>query len=89
LPAPDPNQTEVLEGLGFAYYLTENCHQALPRLERAMALRPPGVAVLNASGGCHQELGRLYEAREMFELSLSANPGQDAVRMRLSELSGR
>ena len=81
-----PDQAEVIEGLGFAYYLLKDCEKALPRLEYAMALRPPDISVLNATGDCYQQLGRVRKAREMFELSLSVNPNQEGVVSRLSEL---
>jgi tetratricopeptide (TPR) repeat protein len=81
-----PDQAEVIEGLGFAYYLVKDYENALPRLEYAMALRPPDISVLNATGDCYEQLGRADKAREMFELSLSVNPNQEGVRSRLSEL---
>lgn len=81
-----PNQPEVVEGLGFAYYLQNNCQMSLPHLEHAMSLRPPEASLLNAAGDCFQQVGRPDKAREMFELSLSVNPGQDAVRARLAAL---
>jgi Flp pilus assembly protein TadD len=82
-----PEQPEVVEGLGFAYYLQGNCEMALPRLELAMALRPPEASLLNAAGDCFEQVGRPEKAREMFELSLSVNPGQEAVRARLATLA--
>ena len=81
-----PDQAEVVEGLGFAYYLVKDYGEALPRFEHAMALRPPDITVLNATGDCYQRLGRADKAREMFELSLSVNPNQEGVRIRLLEL---
>ena len=81
-----PDRPEVVEGLGFAFYVLQDYEMALPRLEHAMALRPPDIAVLNATGDCYQKLGRTDKAREMFELSLSVNPNQDGVRARLVEL---
>ena len=86
LEAGYPDQAEVVEGLGFAYYLVKDYENALPRLEYAMALRPPDISVLNATGDCYQQLGRADKAREMFELSLSVNPNQEGVRIRLLEL---
>lgn len=84
-----PDAAEVIEGLGFAYYLQKDCHEALPRLEHAMALRPPDISVLNATGDCYQELGLAQKAREMFELSLTLAPEQEAVRARLAELDSQ
>ncbi len=84
-----PDQPEVVEGLGFAYYLEKEYRMALPRLEHAMSLRPPEASLLNAAGDCYQKLGRPGKAREMFELSLSVNPSQDGVRARLAELDGQ
>lgn len=84
-----PDVAEVIEGLGFAYYLQKDCQMALPRLEHAMALRPPDISVLNATGDCYQQLGRPEKAREMFELSLTLEPEQEAVRARLAELDSQ
>ena len=89
LEARYPDQVEVVEGIGFAHYLRQDCAEALPRLEHAMALRPPDSSVLNAVGDCYQRVGRIEKAREMFELSLDANPHQPGVKARLAELDGQ
>ena len=80
------NEIEVAEGVGFAYYLREECGEALPRLEHALTLRPPDPSLLNALGHCHQREGDGGRAREMFERSLELNPNQQGVLARLAEL---
>jgi len=82
-----PDRIEVVEGLGFAYYLEKEYGRALERFELAMAMRPPDTSLLNAAADCHQQLGGVDQARELFELSLSVDPSQEGVRARLLELS--
>ena len=81
-----PNEIEVVEGVGFAYYIRRECGEALPRLERAFTLRAADPSLLNALGDCHEQLGDGERAREMFERSLELNPGQQGVRDRLAGL---
>ena len=81
-----PNEIEVAEGVGFAYYIRRECGEALPRLEHALTLRAADTSLLNALGDCHEELGDGERAREMFERSLELNPGQQGVRDRLAGL---
>ena len=82
-----PERIEVVEGLGFAHYLRGEYAQALPRFERAMALRPPDTSLLNAAADSFEQLGRLDKARELLTLSLEADPSQAGVRARLDALS--
>lgn len=86
IEADYPNEVEVTEGVGFAYYIRRECGEALPRLERALTLRTADTSLLNALGDCHQELGDGERARMMFERSLELNPGQQGVRDRLAGL---
>ena len=81
-----PNEIEVAEGVGFAYYIRQECGEAVPRLEHALTLRPADPSLLNALGDCHEQLGDGERAREMFERSLELNPGQQGVRDRLAGL---
>ncbi len=84
---PDhPNEVEVAEGVGFAYYIRRECGEALPRLEHAMTLRAPDPSLLNALGDCHQQTGDGERARDLFRRSLEMNPSQEGVRARLAEL---
>jgi GWxTD domain-containing protein len=82
------NQVEVVEGLGFSYYIKEDFSRAAPFLEQAKALRPPDTSLLNALGDCYQRLSDPLKARENFERSLELNPQQDGVKARLKMLSG-
>jgi GWxTD domain-containing protein len=81
------NEPEVVEGLGLAYYLKSDYAQALPHLERSLTLRAPDAPLLNALGDSYQKLGRLTEARAVFERSLALNPQQAAVKERIEALS--
>ncbi|MGH9337844.1 MAG: tetratricopeptide repeat protein, partial [Vicinamibacteria bacterium] len=83
-----PNQVEVVEGLGFSYYIKEDYTQAAPFLEQAKGLRPPDTSLLNALGDCYQRLANHEKAKENFELSLQLNPQQEGVKARLKMLSG-
>ncbi len=89
LPLKDEykDQVEVAEGIGFSYYIKESYSEALPYLERARGLRTPDTSLLNALGDCYQRLSNNAKAREMFELSLQLNPGQQGVKARLAMLS--
>ena len=86
IEADYPNEIEVTEGVGFAYYIRRECGEALPRLEHALSLRAADTSLLNALGDCHEELGDGERAREMFQRSLELNPGQQGVRDRLAGL---
>lgn len=86
IEADHPNEVEVAEGVGFAYYIRQECREALPRLEHAMTLRAPDPSLLNALGDCHQQGGDGDRARELFRRSLEMNPTQEGVRARLAEL---
>ncbi len=86
IEADHPNEIEVAEGVGFAYYIRQECGEALPRLEHAMTLRAPDPSLLNALGDCHQQTGDGDRARDLFRRSLEMNPTQEGVRARLAEL---
>ena len=86
IEADYPNEIEVTEGVGFAYYIRRECGEALPRLEHALSLRAADTSLLNALGDCHEELGDGERARELFQRSLELNPGQQGVRDRLAGL---
>jgi GWxTD domain-containing protein len=86
IEAEFPNEIEVAEGVGFAYYIRNECGEAVPRLEHALTLRTADPSLLNALGDCHEQLGDGARAREMFERSLELNPGQQGVRERLAGL---
>ena len=86
IEADYPNEIEVAEGVGFAYYIRGECDEALPRLEHALSLRAADPSLLNALGDCHEQVGDGERAREMFERSLELNPGQQGVRDRLAGL---
>jgi GWxTD domain-containing protein len=86
LEASFPAQYEVVAGMGLVYSRTSQDEKAVSYLERALALRPPDVALLNALGESHRKLGNLEKAREFFERSLDLDPDQPAVRDILSQL---
>lgn len=86
LEAEHPNEIEVVEGVGFGYYLRRECGEALPRLEHALTLRAPDISLLNAVGDCLEEEGETDRAEEIFTRSLELNPEQTAVADRLAGL---
>ena len=86
LEAQFPEQVEVVEGLGFAYYIKSDYPQALPYLERARTLRPVDTSLLNALGDCYERQQQPNKAKEMFELSLQMNSEQNGVKVRLASL---
>ena len=86
IEAEYPNEIEVTEGVGFAYYIRQECGEALPRLEHSLGLRAADPSLLNALGDCHEQSGDGERAREMFERSLALNPAQQGVRDRLAGL---
>ena len=88
LEAEHPNEIEVVEGVGFGYYLRRECGEALPRLEHALTLRAPDISLLNAVGDCLEEEGETARAEEIFTRSLELNPEQTAVADRLAGLRG-
>ena len=81
------DQVEVVEGLGFAYYIKQDHASALPYLEEAKTLRPPDTSLLNAIGDCYETLQQPDKAKEAFELSLQLNPEQAGVKARLAGLT--
>lgn len=88
LEADHPNEIEVVEGVGFAYYQRRECGEALPRLEHALTLRAADISLLNAVGDCLEEEGESDRAEEIFRRSLELNPQQQGVLDRLAGLRG-
>lgn len=88
LETDHPNEIEVVEGVGFAYYQRRECGEALPRLEHALTLRAADISLLNAVGDCLQDQGEDDRAEEVFRRSLELNPEQQGVLDRLSGLRG-
>jgi len=83
-----PDQVEVVEGLGFSYYIKQDYARALPYLEHSRGLRPADTSLLNALGDCYERLSNVAKAREVFEESLGLNPEQEGVKARLAGLPG-
>jgi Flp pilus assembly protein TadD len=82
-----PSQLEVVAGLGLVYSRTSEDEKAITYLERAIALRPPDTALLNALGESHRRLGHGAKAKEYFERSLALDADQPAVRELLAQLA--
>jgi tetratricopeptide (TPR) repeat protein len=87
LEASFPEQYEVVSGFGLVYSRSSEDEKAVVYLERALALRPPDTALLNALGESHRKLGNREKAREYFQRSLELDPEQPAVRDALSQLA--
>ena len=77
---------EVLFGMGYAHYLNQDEGNAVGYLERAMAIRVPGITHLNTLADCYQRLGDLGKAREFLRRSLELDPDQEAVKEQLDYL---
>jgi Flp pilus assembly protein TadD len=86
LEAQHGGEPEVVEGLGLASYLKKDYPAAVRYLEQALTLRAPEYTLLNALGDSYQSLGQADKAREIFERSLSMNPAQESVKLRLEAL---
>jgi GWxTD domain-containing protein len=82
-----PNEYEVVEGLGFSYYIQSDYSRARDYFERSTAIRAPDTTVLNALGDCHERLGNAGRAKELYQRSLELNPEQGGVRARLAGLT--
>ena len=74
-------------GLGFAYYQKQEFDQGQQRLEKALSLRPPYPALLNALADCYERTGQTALALETFERSLELEANQPVVRERVGALS--
>jgi GWxTD domain-containing protein len=86
---PDfPNEYEVVEGLGFAYYIKEDYARAKDYFERSSAIRSPDTTALNALGDCYERLGETEKAKELYRRSLELQPDQKGVQVRLAGLTG-
>ena len=81
-----PEQYEVVVGLGFGFYLKGNLKEAVPYLEKAISLKPPGPAMLNTLGDAHVRLGNTQQARDAFNRSLEIDPEQPDIQDRLTKL---
>ena len=92
LEASFPSQYEVVAGLGLVYSRISEDEKAVSYLERAVALRPPDAALLNALGESYRKLGNQGKAKEHFQRSLEMDAEQPAVREildRLLQTNGR
>ncbi len=83
-----PNEYEVIEGLGFAYYIKEDYARAKDYLEHSSTIRAPDTSALNALGDCYERLEETAKAKQLYQRSLELNPEQEGVKARLAGLSG-
>ena len=82
-----PEVFEVASGIGFVRYFQGRYEESVTHLEHALELRTPGFGLLNVLGDAYAEVGRLEEARAIFQRSLELNPEQPFLRERLAEIS--
>jgi tetratricopeptide (TPR) repeat protein len=82
-----PNEYEVVEGIGFSYYIQSDYDRARDYFERSATIRAPDTTILNALGDCHERLGNPERAKELYQRSLELNPEQGGVRARLAGLT--
>ncbi len=83
-----PNEYEVVEGLGFAYYIKQDYARAKDYFERSAGIRTPDTTALNALGDCYERAGENEKAKELYQRSLELQPDQKGVQARLAGLSG-
>ncbi len=69
----DPDKVEALVGLGNAHLIVGRYDQALPLLERAVAIDPIPEALF-ALGRAYAMVGRAADARAMLQRFLDTNP---------------
>jgi tetratricopeptide (TPR) repeat protein len=65
------------------YNLVGRIDLALNELNRANAVYPNSVRLLNAIGGCYDRLGNYVKAREMYERALAQDAGNNLIRNNL------
>lgn len=83
-----PNEYEVVEGLGFAYYIKQDYARAMEYFERSAGIRSPDTTALNALGDCYERVGETEKAKQLYQRSLELQPDQEGVQARLAGLSG-
>ena len=77
-----------LLGAGMVYMLMERYEQALPWLERSLAVTPGTGRTHFALAAAHQQLGRSEEAKAAFAKGLELRPGSTASNVPLPRKNG-
>lgn len=83
-----PNDPQIMDSMGWAYYLTGEYGKAATLLEKAVDLIPSDPTVNNHLGDVYWQQGRKTEARFQWERSLTFAPDPDeaeAIRRKLKE----
>ena len=81
-----PEDVDVTDALGWAYYLRGDAGKALPLLERAAKADPSGSRINEHLGDIYWHLGRRYEARYAWRAAeIYADAGASArLQMKLA-----
>jgi protein O-mannosyl-transferase len=75
MPPSFPNQWEVNENLGLCYFQLQNYQQSLIHLQKALQLNPKAEKSLVCLGCIYLQVGRIPEAKAVFEEVLKIQPG--------------
>lgn len=75
-----PNDPQIIDSMGWAYYVTGEYDQAADFLERAVEMLPGDPTVNDHLGDAYWRLGRKTEARFQWNRALSFSPEQDAAQ---------
>jgi cytochrome c-type biogenesis protein CcmH/NrfG len=81
-----PDQPLIISALAVSMFETAPHDQALPLLERAIELKTTNVDVFIFLGDCYYELGRMEDARAVWEEGLRRFPAIKALSARLAVL---
>jgi tetratricopeptide (TPR) repeat protein len=82
----NPDEPEILNYLGYAWIdRGERLGQALPMIERAVALRPESGAIVDSLGWAHYRLGRYDEAVKHLERAVELEPADPTVNDHLGD----
>lgn len=83
-----PNDAQILDSMGWAYWKVGQFEKAVPYLEQAVELLPADATVNDHLGDAYWRVGRKTEARFQWERSLSFSPDDklaDALRKKIRD----
>lgn len=86
--AQRPNDPQIMDSMGWAYYLTGEYGKAARLLEKALTMIPSDPTINDHLGDVYWQQGRKNEARFQWERSLTFSPAPeqaDAIKKKLEE----
>lgn len=84
-----PDFAEAYNQRALAKYLQERYDESLEDCARTVELMPCHFGAWSGMGHCHAHMGRITEALECYEKTLSINPGFGGIRQAIAELANR